>query len=137
MGMNHIIQTPDTCMSACMAMITNQTLEEVIKDFHVPFMENEMQASDYLESKGLKVTRLTSEFTGWHGNHIYVILVPSLNLEAELHSLVFDLRNPKEAILLDPNQGRENKKYYVKYNDPIENDLQVPLQGYVLSLKVE
>lgn len=137
MRLVHTRQTSGTCMSACIAMLTGQTLEQVVEEFHNDFISGMVVPSEYLSSKGMQVSLLDAEFRGWFGNEIYLILAPSLNLEAEMHALILDRRDPEKHILHDPNRGREGKKYYILRTDrevPSKNE--VFLGGYVPSFMI-
>lgn len=137
MDIHFIQQTPEHCVSACIAMLTGQSLQEVVDDFHNDLVIGSVSAADYLEQRGFKVNRSMTEDCKIIGNTIYLILAPSLNLEAEMHCLVLDARIPEDVKVYDPNRGRHGCRYYVSRSKLELQYNEVRLGGYVFLTQVE
>lgn len=111
----HVKQpTLNTCVSACLAMILNKPVEDVIEEFHSRYYNNwEITISEYLTKNGVK--HHCSEGGGretLHMGGLFLCTVPSLNIPGALHQIVIDMTDHK-FIVHDPIKGWEGKKFYV------------------------
>lgn len=105
-----------SCVIACIAMAL---------DLEVGYVADFAKSLDLTHSNGIadlernwilsKFGILTSEFQNISGVSVcagsYIATVPSLNFPGKLHS-VFVYANPESIQLLDPQNGRGEKKYY-------------------------
>ena len=112
--------TWNSCMSACVAMILNKPVNEVIDEFHDDYRSEKIDTDEYLRLNGVDCEVLLSNAKFEAGN-IYVCSVPSLNKQAQTHAVIIDMREEFWCIY-DPNQGKEDKLYYVP------NSPDVPLE---------
>ncbi|WPJ68551.1 hypothetical protein OMDBNIEC_00065 [Salmonella phage STP-SP5] len=119
----HIKQpTLNTCVSACLAMILDKPVEEVVAEFHDRYYDNwAITISEYLQKYNVRHIccvgggRETLIFGG-----LYLCTVPSLNIPGALHQIVIDMRDHK-FMVYDPIKGWDGKKFYVGVDqDPEE-----------------
>lgn len=99
----------NTCMSACVAMLTNTPIAEVIEEFHQNYYYyNAITPEAYMASKGVghsyesrnpKVPKGTIE----HGK-VYLLSVPSVNGKNQNHAVILDTRSG-EPVVYDPAKG--------------------------------
>lgn len=129
--------TGDTCVSACLAMILDLPVQQVIDEFHRDYCDDKITSAEYLQSKGVKVkihpaiTRKRS-FKGLH-----LITVPSLNIEGALHQIIWDRRVGEDGpIIFDPNEGKPGKRYYVNKWPEDMQEGEVNVSGRIFDLEV-
>lgn len=130
--------TPDTCTSACLAMLTGADVQTVIEEFHADWKstENKINPSTYLSKRLVGHNVLNDPFNNlleW--DKVYLLTVPSLNIDGGLHHIVIDLRNDFEVVL-DPNRGRDSRRYYIGWSDEPRNNLEVRLHAWLTELEV-
>ena len=139
--MKHQTQpTWNSCTSTCLAIITGQPVQDVIDEFHDAFHSREMFEDDYLESKGIKF-EYGKRNQLIDGEGIYLLTVPSLNIEGGAHSIVYHIYKEEGSegyfhVLYDPAEGREGKKFYVHHFHTEKNDLAVKLKFYTVDLVI-
>lgn len=129
--------TFDTCASACLAMITGIDVQEVIDEFHADYFAGKKRPSDYLLEHGYHFRMGTDEELGLFKDRLYLLTVPSLNIEAGLHFVVADTR-PSKTHIHDPARTMPGKKFYrtnFGSDEPL-NEYEVELSGYVISLEI-
>ena len=130
--------TSNSCVSATTAMILGEPVEEIIKELHIPYMADMYMLPEYLESKGLEI-EVCSTYTRIDWGFVYTLSVPSLNIKANNHSIIFDCREVGNAKLFDPNKGKEGKLYYIAPSnsqekiEPKENEYE--LASFVPDIK--
>lgn len=123
----------DNCTSACIAMILEKEVEEVTIEFHDLYLNGKLRPDEYLRQNGLIVRPILSvDRTIVFGN-VYLFAVPSLNMEATLHSIVADTRNDILEIY-DPRKGT-GYKYYV-YGDYEKDKMAVNLKSYIIDVEI-
>jgi len=123
--------TDNGCMSACIAMVLDLPLDEVMEAFHDDYHEGEIRAEDYIRMRGVDVELLFAAGSRVYSDQLYIVSVPSLNLEGINHVVVMDTRN-NETKVFDPNEGREGKRYYTKVDSKLNDDpLAFPLKGFI------
>jgi len=114
--------TPNSCLSACLAMILNKPVLEVMGEFHDSYYdnhgENRLLPEDYLKryscinlaSSGKTNQNLTDK-------GVYLLAVPSLNIKGGLHSIVYEIKQSEDGFwhhtIYDPNMGYKGREYYV------------------------
>lgn len=132
------VQQPDdsTCVSASIACLTGLPIEQVVDEFHGRYMKGEIEASDYLKSSGYTVRDCYSAGEEPKPGRLYMAIVPSLNVIAGQHSVIFDLQDGYFKVI-DPNEGREGKNVYVwKRNDKLREH-EINVVSYCLELETE
>jgi len=124
-------------MSTCLAMILDVPASQVIDEFHERYKSNYKRASAYLQEKGLCPSPRNVEDRQLWSDRVYLLAVPSLNIDGGMHSVVADTRND-ETRILDPNRGREGRRYYREQHKPKEplGELESDLNGWVIELEV-
>lgn len=122
-----------TCTSACIAMILDKPVSEVVAEFHDDYFSNKINAADYLRKNNVVFRELhQSEKLDWK---LYITIVASLNTIGDLHHIIIDLRDGGLAVL-DPNKGRKGIKYYIHWDDKPKNDLEIPLSTYIVDMEI-
>lgn len=130
--------TPDTCTSACLAMITGKPVEQVISEYDAKHKNHESTASQYLIENGIEIV---------HGSvnaqiiscGLFLLCVPSLNIVGGLHNILCLVWHNKDDGLyykqiFDPVMGREGRKYYTM-GEPC-NDLEFTLYSYIVEATI-
>lgn len=122
-------------------MILGIPAEQVIDEYHEKHHAGEQNAAQYLERKGVRF-EMGDPFMGVKEAGLYLLTVPSLNLQAINHNILYLMwPSEKEGYfyheLLDPNRGREGRLYYkLKFED--SNDpLAVNLGSLIVDLVIK
>ena len=134
MKLVHQQQTKDTCVSACLAMLLNIPLDQVVSEFHAGYMARDTEPEDFLRRHGVKVRDLLTSERGMVEGGLYILTVPSLHFPGKNHCILADARDG--FTLLDPQQGRPGSKYYVWKKDDELQENEVNLDGYCLDFDV-
>lgn len=127
--------TPDSCTSACLSMLTSVDVNEVVSLFHSDWKSLRSNPSEFLSNHGIRHSVNKDVFSHkvkW--GYIYLLTVPSLNIEGGLHHIVLDLTGEFE-IVLDPNSGKEGKKYYTGWSCEVVG-LQVELTSWMVDIEI-
>lgn len=131
--------THNTCASTCLAMLLDVPAKEVIDEFHSMYFTGEYTVRQYLKEKGVVADRLYTDGDDqalWDG-HIYLVTVPSLNIQAGTHYIIIDCRDDDaNPIIYDPAKGREGKKYYITRFEQPANEFEVHLSGFVVDHRI-
>ena len=105
--------THNSCMSACVAMISSQPVTDVVAQWHDKFHSKEAWLDDALDHYNIpyfyghpKKAELLPDF-------VYFLTVPSLNIVGGLHQILVAVKKGLVVEILDPAKGREGAKYYV------------------------
>jgi len=136
--MKLIIQpTNDSCTSACLAMILRECghdidVDTVIGEFHEAFRNDLVTPASYLRGKKVKVRELNSLQRMDRFGSIYLLCVPSLNVEAEFHSIVVDARDVIE--IFDPRNDGVHR--YYTYDNNSDDPLAVKLSGHIVDVEI-
>lgn len=118
--LNHVQQpTADTCVSACLAMLLNKPVQNVINAFHEAYHHDSMRVNEftYLSGLGLPVQKCYT-LEELDDEYVYMLGVPSLNIPGIMHSVVLYFQDwdycgeEPDIVVLDPNKGKEGKKWY-------------------------
>jgi hypothetical protein len=114
--------TPNSCVSATLAMLLDKDVNDVIAEFHDKYMDKVVEIHDYLDDNNIEYRKCFTCQAQWEPGYIYKLCVPSLNILGGQHAILVDFR--KDFKLYDPNMGREGVKYYVhKFEeDLLENE---------------
>ena len=127
--------TSTSCASACIAMLLNVPVEDVIKKFHDKYKAGEMNIDHYLLNHGLTIEPLLSSYWQAQWDGIYLAAVPSLNIKANLHEIIIDTRN-NDVKIYDPNMGKPSKCYYVNDDKEDKTEFEYGLISYILEFKI-
>lgn len=112
----HVQQPTDSsCVLACVAMVSGLELSTVIQvaenTFHHDPLAHGLSCAEkvkLLDTLGIGFTHVWPiQLTFLN---VYVVAVPSLNIKAAMHEVIFDMRDEYEV--LDPNLGRSGKEVY-------------------------
>jgi len=118
--LKHLTQpTPTTCVCTCVAMLLGKTAQEVVDKWHDLYYHHQEPLMDILEEEGLSVEYHYSAGSAklLPGN-LYMITVPSLNIEGSLHQVIVDWRDTAVGpVCLDPAKGLLDRKYYTLSED--------------------
>lgn len=119
---------PTSCVSASLAMVAGLPAQVVVDRFHAAYHNFELSLRDMLEELCVPF----KSFDTCNKNTLdevgaYLCSVPSLNMVASGHQLVIEVTED-DYFILDPNTGREGRKFYVKRGEAAE--LGVELGGY-------
>lgn len=125
--------TEDNCTSACLAMILHKDVYAVYSEFHGPYFNDRITAAAYLMERGYQVREPRSSDRRIEFGNIYILCVPSLNMEAIFHSVVADTTGDTLEVF-DPSMGWHGRKYYTyeETTDPMA----VQLRGYCIDVEV-
>jgi hypothetical protein len=107
----HQVQpTPHACNQTCLAMLLGLPVARVLEVF----------PSEGMTPRQLHVALDRCHFE-WNAfqfgtlvcTGLYLMAVPSLNIEAGGHTILFDWRGCwDDSVVYDPNKGREGKRFY-------------------------
>lgn len=129
--------TENTCTSACLAMLTGAAVADVIAEFHTDWLAWKTTPKKYLAERGLTFIENASPFNRlMEWDKVYLLTVASLNKEGGLHHIVVDLRTCPETVL-DPNNGKLGKKYYVGWSEQSSDPLAVALLSWCIDGEVK
>ena len=120
--MNLVTQpTINTCMSACISMITGINIENVIKDFHNDYFSRKGDTFPavvkYLFEAGFDPL-IDGDFEEAHvfnKDYAYVIGVESLQSKEKYHAVVLYFDEQNNLQILDPMNGVGEWYYYGVY----------------------
>lgn len=107
--------TPYACVHTCIAMLAGVPVAQVMERFPGDGMD---MRETYAALEAMKLNWNALVFGRLVVDAVYLASVPSLNFEGGSHAVILDSRSG-EIEVLDPNKGREGKRYYVGWeNDP-------------------
>lgn len=104
--------TFNSCMSACLAMLLDRPVEEVVASYHDLMAGWEMTMGDILSIEGIPHMMgkgINQTPTIFH-DYVYVLCMPSLTCQGLLHQVLLDTRN-EQTVMYDPLKGT-GKPYY-------------------------
>ena len=127
--------THDTCVSACIAMLLNIPVKEIVEEFHSKYINQELNIYEFLINHDLNIEPLLPSYWQAELNNIYIASVPSLNKKAALHQIIIDTRNGA-SIVYDPQEGKPDCDYYVYKPDEDLKTHEYNLISYVLEYRV-
>jgi hypothetical protein len=116
--------TADTCVHACIAMLTGIEVNKVRKKYSPDFQPifwDDVQA--ILKHNKVESIRYANNWLPW--NRVMLLSVPSLNITGRLHAIIV-VTNDDNMDIYDPNWGKEGLKSYgedcdiTSYGDIIE-----------------
>lgn len=126
--------TSNTCVAACIAMIVDAPVEQIVDAFHHQFFDKQtIKIRDILTYLDLSYNaRPLDVGSRIMPGLVYLLTVPSLNVQGCFHCVVVDYRDPSNPRVLDPGKGRKGSKYYTLDNAPSD-----PLAFIMVSWIVE
>lgn len=113
--LKHVMQEDSHgCVIACIAIITGRSYQEIKKDF--PDFEDNSKGIG-ADERDLVLVRhqmlpVRTVDTHLYADKVYLVSVPSLNIEATMHAIVIDCRTDVSFKVYDPQAGIEGKKAY-------------------------
>ena len=114
MRIKHVQQEKNNdCVLACVAMITGERLEDMYKKYKIDLPLSTDDMIKILTLNGFVCEKQLNSKV--HTDNVYIVTVPSINIERLNHSVVFDIQD--KFILHDPNKGRDGRKVYKSPND--------------------
>lgn len=131
--------TPDTCTAACLAMILDTPVDEVVEEFHSKWINGLTDPAHYLIKKLAKfqIHREPYDRTLHYGK-VYLLTVPSVNITGRNHHLLVDMRRGEgKEIVYDPNDGKTDKAHYVGWTKGRQEDRQCSLKAWQIDLSIE
>lgn len=139
--------TSTSCTSACMAMLLNRPVEQVVEEFHDPWTKHETDPERYLEPFGIEC----KTFDGIWGTlaepeNLYLLTVPSLNKPGHLHHVLLDLRGDL-PVVFDPNRGRIREglgqaeyqwpvNYYIPWDETPKHSCETKLTSWIIDAEI-
>lgn len=136
----HQTQTlKDNCVSACLGMVLNIDVDKVTYDFHQGYHDGYKEPFEYLDSNGLAYRNCMSNERSMKPDHVYIVIVPSINITAGLHCMVIHMTSDSRWVVYDPNSGRKNTLSYGSFGKNDIPDGCVQIGSWVLEyeFKVE
>ena len=115
---NTIRQGGSDCTLACIAMVTNTTIEYVQSHFTFQStLEGTTLEEMLLIFASMKVDYILQAFPSIFSGRLYIVTVPSLNFEARNHNIVVQFcPDTLTFVINDPNEGYPGRKYYDNNN---------------------
>lgn len=133
----HLQQTQKlNCASACLAMLTDKTVEEVTEDFHEGYTNNIKEVWEYLEQNDVLFTILLAGCRLPDLDKVYLASVPSLNIKGGLHYIVIETTEDGNWWIYDPNLGREEVMWYVASDKHVINEQSFAIKSYQLEIEI-
>lgn len=141
--LKHLTQSnPTSCVSACIAMLLGlDSDEEIWEDWGRDYFQSTGSLSmlEYLTIRNIKVDAnyRTIDLRSAHPECLYLAVVPSLNILADAHQIILDLRTYEgNQFLYDPAKGRKDRKYYVLNNPNPDNPLEIALRSFAIDCEI-
>ncbi|WP_202974596.1 hypothetical protein [Pseudomonas abyssi] len=104
---------PVSCTSACIAMLSNTPVADVVTRFHDDYRASKIGFGHMLRELGVPYKAfMTDGMDAIEPAGAYLLTVPSLNLVAQNHSVVLEITEDWDWWIHDPVKGREGKRYY-------------------------
>jgi hypothetical protein len=131
--------TPDTCTSACLAMILDVPVANVVEFFHKDWTDGKTDPAHFLVRNLAKIQihREPYNNTLLFGK-VYLLTVPSVNITGRNHHIIVDMRHGEgKEIVYDPNQGRMDCSYYVGWTKGRQEIEQCPLKSWMIDLIID
>lgn len=124
--------TKDSCMATCIAMIAGIDEHESYASWHKKFQERVAWLDTALDKYGIPYMYGSPRTATLLRGFIYLLSVPSLNIQAGLHQVVAYLPLEGEIRIFDPVKGREGCLHYV-YGTPSGGE-EVEIKSWAVDL---
>lgn len=105
--------TKTSCMSACVAMVSGQPVEDVVQRWHESFHDKTSWLDDALDFYKIPYFYGSQRKGELLYGFVYFLTVPSLNIKGGLHQILMSLTADRGIEVFDPNKGRKGCMYYV------------------------
>ena len=100
---------PNNCVSACLAMISGKSVNEVTAEFHDGYHNRDIDIYEYLDALGIRfIKKYPCEKQTLKKGFVYLLAVPSLNIVGGMHEIVVDFSGD-DAVILDPAPEEKNR----------------------------
>ena len=107
-----------SCFSTCIAMILSRPAEKVREEIHAAYREGGISLGEVLDSYGVPFTEFkTAGRNNIDKPGIWFVAVPSLNIVGIMHQVLVEYLPNESWAVFDPNEGREDKKFYTALGD--------------------
>lgn len=126
--------TKNSCMSACVAMISGAPVENVMLQWHDAFHDKSAWLDDALDFYKIPYLYGSQRKGELLYGFIYFLTVPSLNIKGGLHQVLMSLTADRGIEVFDPNMGRPDTLYYVY--GPAKSDDQFDLNSWCIDLAI-
>jgi hypothetical protein len=118
-------------------MVLGAPVVEVIAKYHDRYVRGEKLPHILLEA-GIAFETFCSlggPSIGDLDDGLYLMSVPSLNIQAGMHEVVLEVYDQGDVRIHDPNRGKEGKRYYTA--DTPDDELGVMIAGgYTIEARV-
>lgn len=127
--------TNDSCVTACLAMVTGLDVHEIYREFHEDyFVKHTQTIHRYAAQKGVDLAPVHTCYNSLAEPGVYLVTVPSLNIVGGLHEIVIDTRDGFINIYDPVRKGRYR---YVSYADVGDcGVLEVQLKSWLVDYRV-
>lgn len=127
----------NSCVSACIAMVTNRLDEDVVEEFHVAYTKG-ATISSYFKKHRIPHRVLPADSRDIAtSDEVYLATVPSLNKEGGFHSVVLVVDDNINGVLVfDPQTDRKDKRFYSTRAVDDDNPNAVALHNYRLTIAI-
>ena len=132
--------TSNTCVCTCLAILLGKPAQEVIDKWHARYYTQQEVMLDILEEEGFAVEcHYSAGRATLLPGFAYLLTVPSLNLEGQMHQVIVDWRDAAVGpVCLDPAKGLPDRKYYTlsedEWDDVVEARL---LTSWILDFTIK
>lgn len=111
-GIKLIQQNETDCTLACIAMVGRITLDKVHKIFPEFDGKGTTSKETIMVLDRLKIPHILYASDSLYYGRLYMLVVPSVNILGNTHNIVVVNKSDGSTIILDPNNGRDGKKFY-------------------------
>lgn len=123
---------PVSCVSTCLAMLKAAPADEVIEKMHLRYREKGMTMREMLDELQIPFESFdTCGHSGLEEYGAYLCTVPSLNIVGGTHQIIIEMTLDDDYHVVDPVQGRDGRKYYVKRGQA-SGEHEVELGGFMI-----
>ncbi len=104
----------NSCVCTCLAMLMGKPAADVVAKWHTKYYMEHETLLEILEEEGFRVhCHYAAGAARLVEGKLYLITVPSLNIEGSFHQVIVDWRDrSKPGVCYDPAKGLEGRKYY-------------------------
>lgn len=124
--------TWDSCMATCIAMVAGIDENESYSKWHKRFQNRTAWLDTALDDYNIPYMYGNPRSAALLRGFVYLLAVPSLNIQAGLHQVVAFLPRCGDIQILDPVKGRKDSLYYV-YGEP-QDDAEVSIKSWSIDL---
>lgn len=123
---------PVSCVCTCLAMVAGVPAPSVITKWHDTYREGNTALRVILDDLKIPFTSFdTCDNTSLCEEGVYLCTAPSLNIVAGTHQILIEVTG-ENYYVIDPVQGREDRKYYVKRGDSSGDPWKVDIGDFTI-----